>query len=99
MTKRLLRIHSQAQREIREAFDRYHKRSQDAAQDFLGEIGECLSRIMAGPRTFPSFTKNTRKLAMGRFPYSLIFREKDGAILVVAVAHGKGRPGYWRRRT
>ena len=99
MTKRLLRIHSQAQQEIREAFDWYCKRSQDAAEEFLGEIDKCLSRIMTGPRTFPRFTMDTRRLVVGRFPYSLIFREKDGAILIVAVAHAKRRPGYWRRRT
>jgi plasmid stabilization system protein ParE len=98
MTKRLLRIHSQAQRDIREAFDWYNRRSQDAAEGFLGEIGGCLSRIITGPRTFPLFTKNTRKLVMGKFPYSIIFREKDGAILIVAVAHAKRRPGYWQKR-
>ncbi|MFO0453014.1 MAG: hypothetical protein ACK52I_30875 [Pseudomonadota bacterium] len=33
------------------------------------------------------------------FPYSVVYVERDGALLVVAVAHGARRPGYWRQRT
>jgi toxin ParE1/3/4 len=33
-----------------------------------------------------------------RFPYLVIFLEADAAIQLVAVAHGKRRPGYWRKR-
>jgi hypothetical protein len=32
------------------------------------------------------------------FPYSVIFQLEDDIILVVAVAHAKRRPGYWRKR-
>jgi plasmid stabilization system protein ParE len=91
-------VHSQAQEEINEAFDWYFKRSREAAEGFLGEVGNCLSRIVSGPRLYPLFTKDTRRLVMRGFPYSVIFREKDETILIIAVAHAKRRPGYWRRR-
>jgi hypothetical protein len=32
------------------------------------------------------------------FPYSVIFQEKEDIVLIVAVAHAKRRPGYWRGR-
>jgi plasmid stabilization system protein ParE len=33
-----------------------------------------------------------------RFPYYLIYRERDGAVEVVAVMHARRHPGYWHHR-
>lgn len=98
MTRTILRFHSQAQEEINEAFDWYFKRSREAADAFLGEVGKSLNRIVSGPRHFPLFTKSTRRLVMHGFPYAVIFQEKDETILVIAVSHAKRRPGYWKAR-
>jgi plasmid stabilization system protein ParE len=89
---------SKAQEEINEAFDWYFKRSHEAAEAFLGEVGSSLKQIVSSTRQYPSFTKSTRRLLLRRFPYAVIFQEKDEAILVVAVAHAKRRPGYWAGR-
>jgi hypothetical protein len=35
---------------------------------------------------------------MARFPYSILFLEKSGAILVVAIAHAKRETDYWKDR-
>lgn len=93
-----IRIHSQAQQEINEAFEWYFKRSPKAAEAFLSEIGASLAQIAAHLQLYPVYTKNTRKRVLEKFPYSVIFQEKDEVIFVVAVAHAKRRPGYWRVR-
>jgi hypothetical protein len=41
----------------------------------------------------------TRRYLLKRYPYAVIYRELDDLIWVVAVAHGKRRPGYWKSRT
>jgi hypothetical protein len=33
-----------------------------------------------------------------RFPFSLVYRVLESEVEVLAVAHGKRRPGYWRSR-
>jgi len=33
-----------------------------------------------------------------RFPYLIVFREMDSEIQIIAVAHGRRRQGYWKRR-
>ena len=33
-----------------------------------------------------------------RFPYVVYFREFDDVIWVIAIAHGRRRPGYWKGR-
>jgi hypothetical protein len=32
------------------------------------------------------------------FPYAVLYSIEDDYILIVAIAHGKRRPGYWRHR-
>jgi plasmid stabilization system protein ParE len=99
MKRKRLRVQSQAQQEINEAFDWYFKRSPEAAEAFLTEIGASLAQIVSHPQLYPSYTKNTRRRVLVGFPYFVVFQEKDDTILVVAVAHAKRRPGYWRGRT
>jgi plasmid stabilization system protein ParE len=93
-----LRILAQARREIDEAFNWYFERSADAAEAFLNEIGDSLAQIAVHPQLYPAYTRNTRRRILSGFPYSVIFQEKDDIVLVVAVAHAKRRPDYWRRR-
>lgn len=39
-----------------------------------------------------------RKLRLGKFPYSLVYRSHGKVIMVIAVAHQSREPGYWTRR-
>ena len=98
MNRKRLRIQSQAQQEINEAFDWYFKRSLEAADAVLTEVGVSLAQIASHPQLYPAYTKKTRRRILAGFPYSVIFQEKDDIILVVSVAHSKRRPGYWRGR-
>jgi len=42
------------------------------------------------------FSRRTRRVLVRRFPYSLLYRVDPDVIFVVAVAHVRRRPGYWR---
>jgi hypothetical protein len=37
-------------------------------------------------------------MALRRFPFTIIFREADAGVEIIAIAHGHRRPGYWRDR-
>jgi len=39
-----------------------------------------------------------RRYVFPRFPFSLIYPRRNDEVEVIAVAHGKRRPGYWRSR-
>jgi plasmid stabilization system protein ParE len=99
MISRKLRVHSEAQVEIEEAFERYRQESPLTADRFLAEIGLSLKRIATNPKLYPSYTKNTRRRVLGSFPFSVVYREKEDIILIVAIAHAKRREGYWKKRT
>jgi len=65
---------------------------------FLDEIGASLKRIVARPQLFPIYLDETRRRICDRFSYSIIYREKEDVILILAVAHAKQRPGYWKKQ-
>jgi plasmid stabilization system protein ParE len=39
-----------------------------------------------------------RAVPLQRFSFNLVYRITDGEAVVVALAHKRRRPGYWRRR-
>lgn len=43
--------------------------------------------------------QSVRKLAVRGFPYVVVYRDREHDVYVVAVAHTRRRPGYWRNRS
>jgi len=54
--------------------------------------------ILAAPQRWPAYLHGTRRIVLKRFPFSVIYRLLEGQLQIVAVAHHKRRPGYWRTR-
>jgi len=40
----------------------------------------------------------TRRHLARRFPYAVVFAERPDRLLIIAVAHCKRHPDYWRER-
>lgn len=65
---------------------------------FLDELDHAIERIGEHSEQFPLHEFGTRRLTLRRFPYLVIFRETGAGVEIIAVAHGRRRPGYWRDR-
>jgi toxin ParE2 len=98
MSPRKLRIHSQAELEIEEAFEWYRRENPRIADQFLSEIGLSIKRILSNPKLYPPYTENTRRRVLGSFPYSVVYVMNEETILIVSVAHARRREGYWSKR-
>jgi plasmid stabilization system protein ParE len=90
--------HPQAVRELEEAFDWYLERSLHAADSFLREAERAVAVIAGAPTIWPRFEAGARRYLLRRFPYGILYRQTRSGIEVIAVAHLKRRPGYWRHR-
>lgn len=71
--------------------------------DFERELAGAIDRLRGQPAPSTPYlavpaTRGVRKLAFRRFPYSLVFVERNGDCIVLAVAHAARRPGYWKAR-
>jgi toxin ParE1/3/4 len=93
-----LEYHPESRTDVREAVDWYRSRSQMAALDFSDELKAALARLRESPQACPLYLYGTRRILLGRFPFSVVFRERLHDIQIVAVAHTSRRPGYWARR-
>ena len=91
-------VHPEARRELAAAFEWYFERSVQAAESFLLEVERAFGVIAGAPTVWPRWQAGTRRYLLRRFPYGIVYRRTDGEIEVIAVAHLKRRPRYWRHR-
>lgn len=76
----------------------YAEKSQSAADSFLAELDHGIESISEAPERWPLFVHDTRRYLFLRFPFQIVYRVANERIEIVAVAHGRRRPGYWRSR-
>lgn len=92
-------FHPEAQEEYEKALEWYQARSPRAANRFETEVEALLGRIRLNPESFPLYDDEHRFATVRRFPYALLYQVHSDQILLVAVAHARRRPDYWKRRT
>ena len=98
MPRVVVRVDPAAAEEAEAAYDWYAERSITAAQGFLEELGRAVEVVSETPGRWPQYRVGTRRYIFPRFPYFLVYRLLNDRVEVVAVAHGRRRPGYWRSR-
>lgn len=98
MTPAAVELHPDALREIQAAFDWYHSRNPRAAAAFAAEVESAIESVAGDPRRWPSSHHSTRRYLLHRFPFSIVYRETTATVQIIAVAHAKRRPGYWKGR-
>lgn len=93
-----LEFHPAAHAEADAAFDYYLECSPQVAAAFLAALEDARSAIAANPNTWADYLYGTRRYLLRRFPFVVVYRVTQSRIEVVAVAHGRRRPGYWKDR-
>jgi plasmid stabilization system protein ParE len=88
----------EARRDFDESFDWYAKRSKQAAVHFVIAVDAALSAIAADPERFVAVDDLHRACPVTRYPFRIVYRVAAGRVVVVAIAHAKRRPGYWKDR-
>ena len=86
-----------AEEELRAAYLWYFERNPVVAEAFGREIEYAFARIAEGPQRWAWQTKTTRGYVLPRFPFTVVYRELAEHVQVLAVAHQKRKPGYWKK--
>ncbi len=98
MARRPVEFHPEAIAEARAAFEWYRQRSEGVASAFLTELDHAVEHIAETPGRWPFYLQGTRRFLLRKFPFAIIYREVGETIQLVAVAHGRRKPGYWKDR-
>jgi plasmid stabilization system protein ParE len=95
-----IRIHPDASTELAAAVRWYESKRPGLGRDLLDEVASAIKWVARNPEAGSSMTadQKTRRSLVSRFPYQLVYRLRPDEIVVVAVAHLKRRPGYWKHR-
>jgi plasmid stabilization system protein ParE len=91
------RVHPEVWLEIEAGDDWYLECSVDASAGFIAAISDAFDTISRAPGRWPKYLYGTRRFVLHRFPFSIIYLDDD-VLSIVAVAHSKRKPGYWKAR-
>lgn len=99
MTQRI-RTAGPASREFADAVRWYEQQRAGLGGEFFNAVGNSLELIAAHPEigTDAFDAPETRRVLVARFPYQIVYRLGGGEIVIVAFAHLKRRPGFWKHR-
>lgn len=91
-------FHPEALAEYSQAIQYYAEQRVDLAQAFIDAVENAVYRLREAPNRYPSVAPGIRRCIVRKFPYSILYMVEADSILILAVTHGKQRPGYWRSR-
>lgn len=100
---RPVRILDDAEAEIRAAVRWYEEQCFGLGAELLHEFGSALHLIEGHPEIGSrvrrlQFRHPVRRVPLRRFPYYVVYRDRNDRIEIIALAHASRRPGYWRSR-
>ena len=95
-----VRIDSSASDELAAAVRWYEEQRPGLGRELLTAVDAAIELIgqqpYIGTAAYPD--PQRRRAVVQRFPYQLVYQIADAEIVVVAIAHLKRRPGYWKHR-
>lgn len=80
------------------SIDFYNKNVKLLGNHFLEEIQNSIEIIQKNPDRYQIGKYGIRKYIIHRFPYNIYFRCEFQKIFIIAIAHHKRKPYYWKKR-
>jgi toxin ParE1/3/4 len=91
-------FHPEAAAEFEEAVQFYKGRGRTLGDRFAAEVRTAIRRIIETPERWRVVDEDVRRCLVRVFPYSVLYTIERDYVLIVAVAHGRREPGYWKHR-
>jgi len=92
-------FHPEAEAEHLETVAYYETQQAGLGASYLAESESVLERVCEAPTRYSIERKpDIRLIRLSRFPFTVLFRESEGTVQVLAVAHHHRRPSYWLSR-
>ena len=88
----------EAEQEMLEAARYYESQAAGLGEDYLLEIERAVSSIAESPNTWPIIEGKLRRRLVRKFPFGILYCVEPEEIVIIAVAHLRRKPGYWRER-
>jgi len=90
MSRRIV-FRPRARRAIAEAAEKYESLSEGWGDEFITAVDEAAAEVALNPGRYPEAFGEFRRVRLRLFPYSLIYRTTNEAIVVMACARNPRR--------
>lgn len=85
--------------ELQDAADFYNAHGgASLAQAFIAEFERVATLVQSNPQLGARFQNKWQRYFLSKFPFSVVYQITAGELRILAVAHNRRRPGYWKRR-
>lgn len=91
-------FHPEADAELEDAALFYESRLRGLGKSFSAEVERTIRLIREFPDAGSPIGPKRKRVLVDRFPYSIVYRRDPDSVVILAVAHQRRRPGYWRHR-
>jgi toxin ParE1/3/4 len=98
MPTKTVEVMDAAQAEVAEGTRWYRNIDAQLGRDFAEEYTRCIRFGARRAASLAGYLHGTKRHLLSRFPYQLVIRELPDRVQVVAVAHLRRKPGYWKKR-
>ena len=92
-----LELHPEADTEFAAQVEYYEDQQPGLGQRFYSEVIGCLDWIAENP-ALPRLRQSYRRVNLKVFPFYIAYVVEGDLVWVLAIAHGRRRPGYWKER-
>lgn len=93
-------LNAQAELELVEGAAYYAREaSAEIANAFISEFDRSAKLLGEFPQMGSIWRGRIRRLPLRRFPYNIVYYPRESEVRILAVAHQRRRPGFWRGRS
>ena len=93
------RLHPEAAEEHKKQIAHYEEIQAGLGRRYYTEFKQILALVCASPdRSRIVLAPDIRRAMFKVFHFDLVYREVDGLVQVLAIAHHRRQPGYWAVR-
>ena len=88
----------EAEQEFIEAALWYESKEPGLGVKFRNELAHVIARIAEDPFLWRERPAGYRRVNCPVFPYYVAYVTRNNLIIIIAIAHGHRKPGYWKTR-
>ena len=92
------KAHRGAERDFLQSLAYYDSKSLELGDRFMAAFEHAVAEIQKDPERWPMDGNKARRCELDRFPFGVIYVVRGEILHIVALAHHKRRPNYWRKR-
>ena len=93
-----LEYHPDAADELAEAYEWYDAIDRVVGERFKRELERAEELVGRSPAAWGRYFHDTQGFRFRSFPVVMVYVVREEQIIVIAIAHTRRRPGYWRER-